>query len=178
MIELENLSRIGFGCHRVSAESSQHLKAARRAMELGCNLFDTSANYTNGESELLIGELLSSGRTRNVFVVTKSGYDEREHLELVETGAARGNLLYPEFLRNRIDLSLSRLGRPWVDGFLLHSPEGPFESRTGAGVTKSLEQTGFHRVKLTESLAEPAGFAVELVPTGPHLFDVVGFFHR
>ena len=129
MISLDDLSQIGFGCHLVSDTSQEHYSAMTHALHSGCNLFDTSANYMGGNSERLIGRVLADNRTYGAFVITKSGYDERERLGLVENGVARDNLLHPEFLENRISLSLSRLQRTYIDGYLLHSPESFLEQQ-------------------------------------------------
>jgi len=46
----------GFGGYRVDDETPEHGEALRRALLAGCNLIDTSTNYTDGGSETLIGE--------------------------------------------------------------------------------------------------------------------------
>jgi aryl-alcohol dehydrogenase-like predicted oxidoreductase len=119
MLSLSALSKIGFGCHLVSVDSPQHYKALVHALRSGCNLFDTSANYMHGESEILIGNVLENNPQYDSFVITKSGYDEREELDVTLTR----DLLQPEFLRTRVELSLSRLRKRPIDAFLLHSPE-------------------------------------------------------
>jgi aryl-alcohol dehydrogenase-like predicted oxidoreductase len=132
MIALEEISRVGFGAHLVTDERPDHFAALSRALQLGCNLIDTSANYMGGASERLIGRVLASRPDRDAFVITKSGYDEAEQLPLVESGAARDNFLHPDFLANRIGLSLGRLQRSRLDGYLLHSPEAFLEQRKSA----------------------------------------------
>jgi aryl-alcohol dehydrogenase-like predicted oxidoreductase len=123
MIELESLSMVGFGSHLVSARFPEHRDALNCALACGCNLVDTSASYMRGESESLIGEVLSDRHNSDAFVVTKSGYDEREDSSILGAGQIGRNLLNPDFLAERIQLSLSRLRRPSIDGYLLHSPE-------------------------------------------------------
>lgn len=94
------------------------------ALRAGCNLFDTSANYMRGESEALIGKVLKEDGQRDAFVITKSGYDEREGLDADVTR----DLLHPDFLETRLRLSLERLQSRVIDGFLLHSPETSMKS--------------------------------------------------
>lgn len=130
MIALEEISPVGFGGHLVSDDNDEHRCALQRALSKGCNLIDTSPNYMRGASERLVGQVLK-GETRPVFVMSKSGYDEAEQLPIVERGPARGNLLHPTFLENRISLSVSRMGRD-LDGFLLHSPEQYLEEQVSA----------------------------------------------
>ena len=76
MVNLADLSKLGFGCHLISARVPQHYDALARALRSGCNLFDTSANYMNGESEQLIGTVLQDNPQYDSFVITKSGYDD------------------------------------------------------------------------------------------------------
>ena len=84
MINLNDLSKIGFGCHFVSANSNEHYKALLHALSSGCNLFDTSANYMKGESEKLIGKVIKENPKYDSFVITKSGYDQSENLGMIE----------------------------------------------------------------------------------------------
>lgn len=130
MITLDELSNIGFGSHLVTVNSREHYEALRHALLSGCNLVDTSANYMGGESEQLIGAVMKDiAAADKTFVVTKSGYDSEERLDLVHRGVARNNLMHPDFLADRIDLSLRRLQRNYIDGFLLHSPESAPDGR-------------------------------------------------
>lgn len=143
-IELDELSRIGFGGYRVSIGSAEHARALTHALRSGCNLIDTSANYMNGESELLIGKVLSENPDLDAFVVTKAGYIQGDNLnviaELNRSGLAREGLIsfsedyqysiHPDFLRSQLELSCGRLQRDRIDGFLLHNPEHYFAQNT------------------------------------------------
>ena len=53
------VSSIGFGGYRIHHNSVQHAKALRYALLNGFNLIDTSSNYTDGGSEMLVGNLLA-----------------------------------------------------------------------------------------------------------------------
>ena len=134
MQDIHLLSRIGFGCYRVSAKSPEHRAALKAALSSGCNLIDTSANYMGGQSEELVGLLLREIPDGTAFVVTKAGYVSppdhaflRDHPHILSNCAqlADGTLhcLDPDFLRFQLEQSLQRLGRNWIDGFLLHNPD-------------------------------------------------------
>jgi aryl-alcohol dehydrogenase-like predicted oxidoreductase len=139
--ELHELSRIGFGCYRISRLSKEHYDALQYALSVGCNLIDTAATYTNGESELLVGEMLANHSNRNPFVVTKAGYVNNESLkwiedrycassirdEVIETSGGSFHCIHPDFLDGQLHLSCRRLKRAYVDGFLLHNPEYYFD---------------------------------------------------
>jgi aryl-alcohol dehydrogenase-like predicted oxidoreductase len=107
------------------------------------NLVDTSTNYGNGQSELLIGQtlanLVSSGAlTREqVVLVSKAGYAQGNTLELVQQREREGrpfapvfkfgsDLWYsldPEFILDQLERSRTRLGVECLDVFLIHNPE-------------------------------------------------------
>lgn len=136
------MGQIGFGSYRISIRSNEHKKALVSALSLGCSLIDTSANYTDGESEELIGSVLNENPNFKPKIVTKAGYIQGNNLkvieELNELGLAQEDLvdlgldlkhsIHPEFLQNQIDLSLKRLKLKSIDIFLLHNPEYYFKS--------------------------------------------------
>lgn len=134
MLELNSLSRIGFGCYRISRNSREHYEALNIALSEGCNLIDTSSNYSNGESEKLVGEVLAKHSVNSAFIVTKAGYlvGESEALynelglakeDLVRTPNGSLHSIHPVFLDSQIKLSCRRLNRSTLDGLLLHNPE-------------------------------------------------------
>lgn len=142
---LHEISRIGFGGYRISRHFREHYDALQHALDNGCNLIDTAATYSNGESEQLIGEVLASRNGPCPFLVTKAGYVQGNSLSLMESLNKSGRAcedivrtrdgsvhsIHPDFLRAQIQHSLRRLGRPVLDGFLLHNPEYYFEQADG-----------------------------------------------
>lgn len=136
------MGQIGFGSYRISIRSKEHKKALISALSLGCPLIDTSSNYTNGESEELIGSVLNENPNFKPILVTKAGYIQGNNLkvieelnelglaveDLVDLGSELKHSIHPEFLQNQIDLSLKRLKRKSIDIFLLHNPEYYFKS--------------------------------------------------
>jgi aryl-alcohol dehydrogenase-like predicted oxidoreductase len=137
-----SVSPIGFGSYRVGGQPS-HEKALQLALERGCNLIDTSANYGDGESERSIGRVLAklfeagSLAREQVFVVSKAGYVQGENLgiargrvrkgqpypEMVEYSSDCWHSISPEFLEDQLTASLERLGLKSLDALLLHNPE-------------------------------------------------------
>lgn len=136
------MGQVGFGSYRISIRSEEHRKALTTALTLGCPLIDTSSNYTNGESEELIGSVLSNNPHFKPIVVSKAGYIQGNNLEvlknlnsqglavddLVDLSADLKHSIHPEFLKNQIDNSLKRLQKSSVDTFLLHNPEYYFKT--------------------------------------------------
>jgi len=137
------VSPAGFGCYRVSVEAEPHRRALRQALLAGVNLIDTSANYADGKSEQLVGQILDGlvreGRIRReaVVVVSKVGYLQGKNLQISEQREEQGrgfpervpyaegleHCIHPEFLADQLDRSLERLGLDCLDAYLLHNPE-------------------------------------------------------
>jgi aryl-alcohol dehydrogenase-like predicted oxidoreductase len=137
------VSRAGFGCYRVNSGVTAHAEALKQALTGGINLIDTSANYADGGSEQLVGEvlkdLIASGRIvrEQVVVVSKGGYLQGSNYALSQQRKQDGNpfeevvayadglehCIHPGFLDDQISRSLDRLGLDTLDGYLLHNPE-------------------------------------------------------
>ena len=142
MINVTNISKIGFGTYRVSINSSENQLAIRYAIENGCNLLDTASNYENGNSERLVGSILKE-LSADVFVVTKAGYISEDNLtnlftkypggkglcDMVNISDSFKHCIHPDYLNWQLNISLQRLNRKWIDGFLLHSPEYYFTQK-------------------------------------------------
>lgn len=135
------MGQVGFGSYRVSIRSKEHRQALVNALTAGCSLIDTSANYTNGESEELIGSVLKEHPNFKPIIVTKAGYIQGSNLALIEELNAKNlavddlvdisdtlkHSIHPDFLESQLTLSLKRLQRDSVDYFLLHNPEYYFQ---------------------------------------------------
>src|SRR6185295_15810937 len=83
-------SRLGFGGYRIDSDDPEHGEALKKALREGCNLIDTSTNYTDGESERLIGtvlgDLIRKGELKReeIIVVSKIGYVQGSNLTRAE----------------------------------------------------------------------------------------------
>lgn len=130
------MSKIGFGGYRISQNSQEHKEALSYALEKGVKYIDTSSNYTDGESEKLIGEVLS----KSFYVpriISKVGYIQGQNLDvmrelndkevacsdLVEISADLKHSIHPDFIEDQIHRSLERLKIKKIDIYLLHNPE-------------------------------------------------------
>ncbi|MGH1365292.1 MAG: aldo/keto reductase [Calditrichia bacterium] len=136
-------SRLGFGTYRCHSDIQQHKDAIRLALQSGCNLFDTSANYTDGNAEVLIGDLLNEEvvwgeRAREeLIIVSKAGYIQGENMEIalaregkeepfpevVKYQNGLWHCIHPEFLEDQITRTLARMHLDTLDVYLLHNPE-------------------------------------------------------
>jgi aryl-alcohol dehydrogenase-like predicted oxidoreductase len=130
---------LGFGCYRVGDGNAGHEAALRAYLDRGGNLIDTSANYTDGLSEQLVGRVLKEiGRNvvtddrKRAVIVTKGGYIQGQNMTLARRRAfpevvayADGlwHCIHPDFLATQIQLSADRLQTGTIDVYLLHNPE-------------------------------------------------------
>lgn len=123
---------LGFGCYRVGDGNPVQAEALAAYLERGGNLIDTSANYMDGDSEVLVGRVLRNHSRNPVIVVTKGGYiqgrnmalaEERNFPEVVKYGEGLWHSIHPEFLETQVRLSLERMQLDSVDVYLLHNPE-------------------------------------------------------
>jgi aryl-alcohol dehydrogenase-like predicted oxidoreductase len=168
MTELTDLSRIGFGCYRVTVGSPAHRDALRHALGQGCNLIDTAATYSDGDSECLVGQVLSERPRGCAFVITKIGYIHGKALRVIaglrEKGLAESGVdqlsdafmhsIHPDYLWCQLEVSLGRLGRGWVDGLLLHNPERAFGRIGGLCRDEYYDRIGMAFEFLEEMVAE------------------------
>lgn len=132
MIELGNISPVGFGAYRISSKIKEHYRSLHYAFNLGCNLVDTASTYTNGESEQLIGKVISEFDRNKVFVITKAGYAYSKELEyckrnniknIAKIDASSWYTLDVNYINYQLKSSIQRLDTTHIDGFLLHNPE-------------------------------------------------------
>ena len=136
MIDFPSLSQLGFGGYRIRKDNIDHRSALQHALDSGCSVIDTAPSYSNGESEELIGQVLSDNPALDAFVVTKAGYAthdavlEAERAEVVEIGDNHVHCIHPAFLSRQLDGSRRRLRREVVDAYLLHNPEYYFKDET------------------------------------------------
>jgi hypothetical protein len=138
-----NISASGFGSYRVDYRVREHFDSLEYAILNGINLIDSSSNYSDGGSEILIGnvlkKLIETGKIKReeIVVVTKGGYiqgriyemaqrkKERSEpfKEVVEYANGLWHSIHPEFLSLQISQSLERMQIETIDIYLLHNPE-------------------------------------------------------
>ncbi|MEE1774298.1 aldo/keto reductase [Streptomyces sp. JV185] len=125
------VSALGLGCMGMSQtygipDDAESMKTIHRALDLGCDFFDTAESYGPFVNEELLGRALR-GRRDDAAVATKFGWEYE--------GTARGALnSRPEHIREAVDGSLSRLGTDRIDLLYQHRVdlEVPIEDVAGA----------------------------------------------
>ncbi len=131
------MSKLGFGAYRISEKSASHKEALKHALDAGITLIDTSANYTDGDSEKLIGQVLKEHHGPQPLIISKVGYIQGENLNVIEelnaAGKATDDLvvmdqslkhsIHPDFIEDQIHRTLERLQLQNIEAYLLHNPE-------------------------------------------------------
>jgi aryl-alcohol dehydrogenase-like predicted oxidoreductase len=148
-------SSVGFGGYRISAKSKSHRVALLHALNCGCDLIDTSTNYTDGDSEKLIGEVLNEHPQFTPVIISKVGYIQGSNIAVLEELVEKKSIetftnisehlkhsIAPSFIEDQIHRSLKRLQKDQLDIYLLHNPEYAFSE------VKMSKKIYYERIKL------------------------------
>jgi aryl-alcohol dehydrogenase-like predicted oxidoreductase len=162
------VSACGFGAYRVDYRVLEHSDALECAILNGINLIDTSANYSDGGSEILIGKvlekLIKEGKLKReeIVIVTKGGYiqgknyekakEKKEkgesYKEVVEYSEGLWHSIHPDFLKEQITQSLEKMNIETIDVYLLHNPEYFLDSPLSKELElKELRHEYYRRIK-------------------------------
>lgn len=137
------VSKIGFGSYRVDYRIPEHSDSLSDSILSGFNLIDTSSNYSDGGSEILIGKVVhqlienNSIKREDLVIVSKGGYLQGKNLEIAKQKEINGapfpevtkcspelwHCIHPDFLENQISYSLERMKLDKINIYLLHNPE-------------------------------------------------------
>ncbi len=150
------MSSIGLGSYLGNPDEradDAYRSAVKRAVELGCNVFDSAANYRFQRSERNIGDALAElfargGAARDEIVVaTKGGYipfdtvpprgrqGAMNYLEetFIKPGICEwsdfvegSHCMTPRYLAHQLDQSLRNLKLECIDIYYIHNPESQF----------------------------------------------------
>ncbi|MBI5828822.1 MAG: aldo/keto reductase [Chloroflexi bacterium] len=111
------VSDIGYGMWGMGgwtgSDDAESMQSLHRAVELGCNFYDTAWAYGAGHSEKLLGQLVRAHPDRRLYTATKippknSKWPARAEYTLDET-------FPPDHIRRYTELSLRNLGLDSVD---------------------------------------------------------------
>lgn len=138
------VSAIGLGCmgmdhaYGAPADREEMIKLIRRAVELGCNFFDTAVVY--GEAnEVLLGKALEIYNREDVIIATKFGIYGQKMVD----GKPENDLnSQPDSIREQLEGSLERLGVDYIDLYYQHRVDPEVEPEVVAGVMKELLAEG------------------------------------
>ena len=117
------VSEIGYGMWGMAgwtgSEDAESLASLQRAIELGCNFFDTAWAYGEGHSERLLGEIFSRNRDVPLYAATKIPPKNRQWPARPEFSL--DDCYPPGHINEFVDRSLSSTGLPALDLIQLHT---------------------------------------------------------
>jgi aryl-alcohol dehydrogenase-like predicted oxidoreductase len=191
------VSEIGFGGARIGgllAEDGGRVTSLRileAACDAGINFYDTADMYSQGESEILVGNAFRKKRDK-VFIATKGGYCLPRRKRLIQLikpfakpivraiglrrsavpAALSGKIsqdFSPGHLRKAVEASLRRLQCDHIDLYQVHSP--PREELRGKGLQDALGLLA--RLKAEGKIRE-YGIALDSVEDAEHCLGMEG----
>lgn len=117
------VSMIGLGCMGMSEfygpiNMNDNVATLERALQLGCNFFDTANIYGLGENERLLGTFLAKVPRESYVLATKCGV-KRDPNDLSKRVIDNS----PEHIKQSCNDSLKRLGLSYIDLYYLHRIE-------------------------------------------------------
>ena len=119
------VSEVGYGMWGMAgwtgSEDAESQQSLQRAVDLGCNFFDTAWAYGDGHSEKLLGQLVRANPDKKLFAATKIppknlAWPSRREFTL-------DDCFPPEHIDQYIHSSLENLGLPSFDLIQFHTWE-------------------------------------------------------
>lgn len=157
------VSVVGLGCNNfgMRIDAAETARVVGAALDAGITLFDTADIYGSKKSEEFLGRALG-GRRREVIIATKFGMkvDERRR-------GAR-----PEYVRQAVEDSLTRLGTDYIDLYQQHEPDpgvpiaetlGALNELVASGKVREIGCSNFSAAQLDEAAHAVAPGAARFV---------------
>lgn len=168
------VSEIGYGMWGMAgwtgSEDSESMNSMQRAVDLGCNFFDTAWAYGQGHSEHLLGELVRANPDKRLYTATKIPpknfkWPSRREFSLEDC-------FPPEHIEKFVNRSLENSGLESFDLVQFHTWEDSWlkDDRWVNKVDELRKQSLFHTIGISINRWEPWN-GVQAVKSG--LIDAV-----
>jgi aryl-alcohol dehydrogenase-like predicted oxidoreductase len=155
------VSALGLGCMGMSefygtGDEATGIATIQRALDLGVTFLDTSDMYGSGHNEQLVGKAIAARRDE-VQLATKFAIRRDGDTRFIDNS--------PEWIREAVEGSLSRLGTERIDLYYMHrrNPDVPIEESVGA-MAELVQQGKVAHLGLSEVNAETLRAANEVHP--------------
>lgn len=117
-----HVSEIGYGMWGMAgwtgSDDAESLEALERAVELGCNFFDTAWAYGAGHSEKLLGQLVRAHPDKKLFTASK--IPPKNFKWPSRRGYTLDECFPPDHIREYTEKSLQNLGLDCIDLMQFH----------------------------------------------------------
>ena len=117
------VSEVGYGMWAMGgqwagSDDNESLRSLARAVELGCNFFDTAWAYGEGRSERLLRKVLRENRSRDLIAATK--VPPKNLVWPASPKHKLGDVFPPDHIRQYAEKSLQNLGVETIDLLQFH----------------------------------------------------------
>jgi aryl-alcohol dehydrogenase-like predicted oxidoreductase len=118
-----DVGEVGYGMWGMGAwsgsEDAESLGSLQRAINLGCNFFDTAWVYGDGHSEKLLGKILQANPRKKIYVATK--VPPKTMAWPAPADSSLDGSYPPQHITEFVDKSLQNLGLETMDLIQLHT---------------------------------------------------------
>jgi aryl-alcohol dehydrogenase-like predicted oxidoreductase len=153
------VSEIGYGMWGMAgwsgSQDAESLASLQRAIDLGCNFFDTAWAYGDGHSEELLGQALRANPGKKLYVATKVPPKNRQWPSKREFTLDES--YPPEYVFDYVDKSLKNLGAESLDLIQYHTWEDKWldDPRTAQTIEKLRKSGKVRGVGISMNRWEP-----------------------
>src|ERR1700719_5197063 len=120
-----NVSEIGYGMWGMAgwtgSEDAESLASLQRAVDLGCNFFDTAWAYGDGHSEQLLGKILRANSGKTLYTATKIPPKNRQWPSRPDF--TLDDCYPPDYIEEYVNKSLANIGVGTLDLIQFHTWE-------------------------------------------------------
>ena len=120
-----SVSEMGYGMWGMAgwtgSEDEESLKALQRAVDLGCNFFDTALAYGEGRSENLLGQVVRANPNKKLYTATKVPPKNRQWPSRREFSL--DDCFPPDYIEQNVHTSLQNAGLESFDLVQFHTWE-------------------------------------------------------
>jgi aryl-alcohol dehydrogenase-like predicted oxidoreductase len=142
------VSEIGYGMWGLAgwtgSEDTESLESLERAIELGCNFFDTAWAYGDGHSEQLLGKVLRNHSDKRLYTASK--IPPKNRIWPSRRGSKLDDVFPSDYIREYTEKTLENLGQDYVDLMQFHVWEDAWaEDERWQRTVKDLKREGLIR---------------------------------